>query len=148
MGKFIFENCGDICYGRTEDEELNKALSYGFSTRNGGVSEGALASLNLGVNRPDKHENLIENYRRFCGSIGVDYESVVLPKQVHSSEIVSVTASDRGKRLTKPSDLPDCDGLITTDTGVALGIFYADCTPVLLFDTRVKCLCLVHCGWS
>lgn len=147
LGNFIFKNCGEISYGYSDDERLNNGLCYGFSTRSGGVSSGPLDSLNLGVNRPDKRENLIENYRRFCEAVGIDYHDVVLPKQVHSSVITAVTAKDRGKRLIVPSDLPDCDGFITADVGVALGIFYADCTPVLLFDTRIKCLCLVHCGW-
>ena len=147
MNKFIFENSGGICVGKTNDNILNEMLYYGFSTRGGGVSEGDLASLNLGVNRPDKKENLIENYRRFCGEIGIDYKTLVLPKQIHSTKIVKVTSADCGKRLVCPSDLPDCDGLITKDDGVALGIFYADCTPVLLFDGKKRCLCLVHCGW-
>ncbi len=147
MSKFIFENSGGICVGKTNDNVLNEMLYYGFSTRGGGVSGGSLASLNLGVNRPDKKENLIENYSRFCGKIGIDYKTVVLPKQIHSSKITEVTAEDCGKRLIYPSDLPDCDGLITKDCGVALSIFYADCTPVLLFDGKKRCLCLVHCGW-
>lgn len=35
-----------------------------FSTRFGGVSEGALASLNLGTHRGDRPENVLENYAR------------------------------------------------------------------------------------
>lgn len=147
MGSFLFSEINGTVIGKTDDSALNSGLLYGFSTRLGGVSKGSLASLNLGVNRPDSKENLIENYRIFCDSIGVDYNNVVLPRQVHSDIIFPVTAKDRGTRLVKESNLPDCDGLITTDKETVLGIFYADCTPVLLFDTKVKCLCLVHCGW-
>ena len=125
MGSFLFSEINGTVIGKTDDSALNSGLLYGFSTRLGGVSTGSLASLNLGVNRPDSKQNLIENYRIFCDGIGVDYNNVVLPRQVHSDIIFSVT----------------------TDKETVLGIFYADCTPVLLFDTKVKCLCLVHCGW-
>ena len=36
---------------------------HAFSTRFGGVSEGGLASLNLGFNRGDVRERVMENYR-------------------------------------------------------------------------------------
>ncbi|MDP4119361.1 MAG: polyphenol oxidase family protein, partial [Bacillota bacterium] len=148
MGNFISVIKSGIELEVTDDKAINAGLKYAFSTRNGGVSVGSLSSLNLGVNRPDTRENLIENYKIFCNAIDIDYNSVVLPKQIHSDIILNVTKSDRGKRLTLVSDLPDCDGLITTDKEVALGIFYADCTPVLLYDESVHCLCLVHCGWK
>ncbi len=147
MGNFIYETTNGLKIGKSDDTVLSEELYYGFSTREGGVSEGSLYSLNLGVNRPDTPENLRENYRRFCEALKIDANNVILPRQVHSDIITPVGVADRGKGLIIKSDLPDCDGLITRDKSVALGIFYADCTPVLLYDCKVKCLCMVHCGW-
>ena len=60
MGSFLFSEINGTVIGKTDDSALNSGLLYGFSTRLGGVSKGSLASLNLGVNRPDSKENLIE----------------------------------------------------------------------------------------
>lgn len=38
---------------------------HGFSTRCGGVSEGVYDSLNLGINRGDKDENVVKNWQVF-----------------------------------------------------------------------------------
>lgn len=146
MNKFYLENIQSIIVGKTTDTAINNGLLYGFSTRPGGVSVGDLSSLNLGVNRPDTPENLQKNYDIFCNNIGINAENVVVARQVHGTNIMKITSAEtQGRILSAP--LPDCDGLITNDKNVALAIFFADCTPVLLFDDRKKVLCLVHCGW-
>ena len=45
---------------------------HAFSTRFGGVSEDGLASLNLGFNRGDVRERVIENYRLLGAALGLD----------------------------------------------------------------------------
>jgi len=147
MSKFVFEEINGTLVGKTDDEVLNSGLDYGFSTRLGGASEGSLSSLNLGVNRPDAIDNLKANYKIFCDGIGIDYNSVIVPKQVHSDDILPVSAKNRDIMLFSQSPKPCCDGLVTTDSTVSIGVFYADCTPVLLFDPIKKCLSTVHCGW-
>ncbi len=147
MNKFIFEDVNGVPFGTTDDKQLNSGLIYGFSTRIGGVSEGSLESLNLGVNRPDTAENLKKNYKIFCRAVGIEAEKVVVAHQVHSDIIMEVSENTKWGRLNFLEQSPDCDGLLATDKNVALAIFYADCTPVLLFDTEKKVLCLVHCGW-
>ena len=42
----------------------------GFTNRQGGVSGGAYESLNLGALTEDEPENVTENRRRACASIG------------------------------------------------------------------------------
>ena len=147
MSKFVFEEINGTLIGKTDDEVLNKGLNYGFSTRYGGVSEGSLTSLNLGVNRPDTIENLKVNYKVFCDALGVDAETVIVPKQIHSDEMFRVSRENEEIMLFSEQPKPCCDGLVTTDTSVSIGIFYADCTPVLLYDPVKKCVCTVHCGW-
>ena len=43
-----------------------------FSTREGGVSEGAYASLNLGIRTEDDPASVVENRRRLCEAVGAD----------------------------------------------------------------------------
>lgn len=128
--------------------ENNGLVRHGFSTRLGGVSEDAYFSLNLGLNTKDSRENVVENYRRFCEQIGTDYEKLVLTRQVHGTNIKTVTKEDAGKGLVRVSDLGEFDGLITDEPGLPIGVFYADCTPILMLDPKHKVIAAVHSGWK
>lgn len=66
-------------------EKMNN-IKHCFSTRVGGVSEGCCKSLNLAF-RQDSRENVIENYRRICSVIGVDYKNTFWTRQVHTDRI-------------------------------------------------------------
>ena len=119
---------------------------HGFSTRLGGVSEGHLASLNLGCHRGDRDENLRENYRRFCAAIGADVGSIVMTRQVHRTEVRAVTRADIKADVL--DEVPfEADGLTTDIPGIALFVFSADCIPVLLFDPVKKAIGACHAGW-
>ena len=64
-------------------------LAHAVTTREGGVSEGAFASLNLGRSTPDRLEAVLENRRRAARALG--FESFVGPRQVHGAAVVEVT---------------------------------------------------------
>lgn len=117
-----------------------------FSTRFGGVSEGALASLNLGVHRGDRPANVWENYRRLGAAVGFNAKNTVFTKQVHSDIVQRVGRQDCGRGLVFPVEEAR-DGLVTDEPGVALTIFSADCTPVLLFDPVARAIGAAHAGW-
>ncbi len=117
----------------------------GFSARSGGVSEGCLARLNLGFGRGDARENVLENWRRFGEAAGFAPDSLVLTNQVHGTLVRAVTRADCGQGLERPA--PECDGLMTDEPGVALAVFSADCTPILLADERTGAVAAVHSGW-
>lgn len=122
-------------------------LRHGFSTRLGGVSEGVFSSLNLGFRRGDLEENVRENYRRICGSIGIPMESLVFTDQVHGTELKRVTAADCGKGILRERDYAGVDGLLTNEALVALVVFGADCVPVFFVDTKVHAIAVAHAGW-
>ena len=117
-----------------------------FSTRLGGVSEGALASLNLGVHRGDRFENVVENYRILGIAVGFTPEEVVFTWQEHTDTILRVGKADCGTGLFRQQPVV-CDGLVTNEPGVALVCFAADCTPVLLYDPEMHAIAAVHAGW-
>ncbi len=122
------------------------AAPHGFTTRYGGVSTGALESLNLGTSRGDAPENVLENYRRLGLALGFDPHSAVLCKQIHSDLVYTVTEKDRGAGLYGPP-LEPCDALITHCPGIALTVFTADCTPIVLYDPVTGAVGAVHAGW-
>ena len=131
-------------------EYLTSSLLAGaahcFSTRFGGVSEGYLASLNLGTHRGDRPENVRENYAILGRAVGFLPERTVFTRQVHSDVIERVGAAQCGRGLQYEAT-EGCDGLITDEPGVALTVFSADCTPVLLYDPVRRAAGAVHAGW-
>ena len=123
-------------------------LCHGFSTRKGGVSQGHLASLNLrgAVPSDDQPELVLENYRRFCETIGADLKSVILSKQVHETTVRICTAADAGKGLFSDRDYT-ADALVTNVAGLPLTVFSADCGIILLHDPVNHAIGAVHAGW-
>ena len=67
----------------------------------------------------------------------------VLMHQVHGADVVPVasvgSAEDEGRA-------PSCDGLVTSEPGIALLARAADCVPVLLADPATGWIAAVHSG--
>ena len=124
----------------------NIAVPHGFTTRLGGVSQGHLASMNIGTSRGDARENVLENYRVLGEAIGFSPEDLVLSRQAHTDIVRQVGEAERGAGLFAPP-LTDCDALITNTPGLALVVFSADCTPILLHDPVTGAVGAVHAGW-
>ncbi len=123
-------------------------VTHGFSTRLAGVSEGYFASMNFQKHgsEPDSWENVLENYRRFCGALGTDVQNVVRSKQVHEDTVRHVTGADRGKGIFVPRDYT-ADALVTSEPGLNLMVFSADCIILLLHDPVTRSIGAVHAGW-
>ena len=124
----------------------NIPISHAFTTRLGGVSEGYLASLNLGAHRGDKPENVAENYRILGESLGFSPKKLVLANQIHTDIVRVVTEADCIGSLSH-RDHPECDALVTNTPGVALMVFTADCTPILFYDPVTGAVGATHAGW-
>ncbi len=124
---------------------------HGFSTRLGGVSVHAeTASLNLGRGFADGDATVRENLDRFAAAVGFDPDALVSLKQVHSVDVRTVTAADAGLGYIRPTD-ETCDGYVTCERGVALGVRTADCVPILAaaVDGRGEAYVVgaFHAGW-
>ncbi len=117
-----------------------------FTTRYGGVSEGHLASLNIGTHRGDKPEIVAKNYEILGNALHFDPKKLVLTKQTHTDVVRLVTEKDWGTGLNG-TEFDPCDGLITNTPGTALVAFTADCTPILLWDKVTGAVGAVHAGW-
>ena len=117
-----------------------------FTTRFGGVSEGYLDSLNIGIHRGDEWENVLKNYEILGSTLGFDLGKVVLSHQTHTDIVLRVGKPEWGRGLLGP-ELPECDGLVTNEPGTALFVFTADCTPILLHDPVTGAVGAAHAGW-
>jgi YfiH family protein len=76
----------------------------------------------------------------FLSSLKINPKTLVLANQIHSASVKIVSKKDGGKFLDA------CDGLITSQKGLALGIFTADCIPVLLSSKDGSLRGALHCG--
>ena len=110
-------------------------------TRQGGVSHGALASLNLGGAVGDNPASVVENHRRVYRTLGISRTQIVSPHQVHGCHVAQVGHAEGG------TIIPATDALITAEPGVALLLRFADCTPVLFYDPVHNAAALAHAGW-
>ena len=140
---FLTHDKNDLTY-LTSTLLENKAISHGFSTRLGGVSQGAFSSLNLRSACPDAPENVRENYRRICTALGTDPSGIVRSKQVHEDTVRHVIRGDAG--LDAPRNYT-ADALVTNEPGLSLMVFSADCIILLLHDPVTRSIGAVHAGW-
>ena len=116
-----------------------------FSTRIGGVSEGAFASLNLGVYTEDDPDRVRENRRRLCAEVGIEPETATMAWQYHSAEVVK--ADGRGI-VTPGLEFERCDGLWTDEPGRGLMLLTADCLPIAIARTSgAPAVAALHAGW-
>src|SRR5690606_20131343 len=102
-------------------------IRHGFFTRQGGVSEGIYAGLNVGIGSNDDGERVRENRTRVAGWFGLPLERLATVHQVHSPDVVVVDAAYAGER-------PQADAMVTASPGVVLGVLSADCGPILFSD--------------
>jgi len=103
---------------------LSKNIVHGFGTRMSG-------------NGRD-----VEDIRHYLTTHNVTYKTIVDPEQVHGDHIVHVT-SDNSKGIL---DIDECDGLITSEKGVALTVITADCAPILYLDLVKNIVGISHNG--
>jgi len=118
------------------------------TARQGGISAGEYASLNLSFSVGDDPGAVLENRRRVAAALGASPGDFVYARQVHGGRAQVVTAADRGRGAQGLSDaIEDADALVTTDPGTVLAIQVADCVPVVLLDPVARVLACVHAGW-
>jgi polyphenol oxidase len=114
---------------------------HGFFGRQGGVSQGELASLNTGIGSNDDPAAIAENRRRAAGAV-LPGAALVGVYQVHGRDCASVDTP------WGEADRPHADALVTDRPGVLLGILTADCVPVLFADREAGVVGAAHAGWK
>lgn len=113
-------------------------VSHAVTTRHGGVSQGAYASLNLGQGCGDDPAAVAANLERLRESLGL--ERLVWAQQVHGVGLISVDGQESGL-------IGQGDGLATDQPGLGLLIKQADCQAVVLAAPRRGVVANLHIGW-
>lgn len=112
---------------------------HGFPERDGGVSTGARASLNLGKRWGDPAENVEENRRLLAVHAGYEPSALQATRHVHGTAVWAV-----GEPLAADAEF---DGLVCDRPGPVLGAFAADCVPILFADPIARVIGAAHAGW-
>jgi YfiH family protein len=117
-----------------------------FTSRLGGVSNGAFESLNLGALTDDDPLNVVENRRLACEEVDANASTATMAWQHHSAEVRR--AEPRGI-VTPGTQFDRCDGLWTDEPGQAMMLLAADCLPIALgrANGSSPALGVLHAGW-
>lgn len=119
-----------------------------FTTKEGGVSKGDYATMNISFTRGDDKEAVLENYGRIASIFDVTLEDIVCSHQTHTTNVMRVTKADAGKGVVFDRDYEDVDGLITNEKDLVLCTMYADCVPLYFADVKNQAIGLSHSGWK
>lgn len=121
--------------------EVLAGLPHGFLGRRGGVSQGLVAGLNVGLGAGDDDAAVRTNRALAVEAVQAGARLVTV-YQVHSPDCVTVAdpwADDQR---------PHADALVTDRPGLLLGVVTADCAPVLLADRTAGVIGAAHAGWK
>ena len=119
---------------------LLAGAKHGFLGRRGGVSEGLLHGLNVGLGSEDDAAAVRENRARARDAV-MPGARLVTAYQVHSATALTVTEP------WPDNERPNADALVTDRPDLLLGVVTADCAPVLLHDARAGVIGAAHAGW-
>ena len=94
-------------------------------------------------------------HREIRDAIGVGDWPLFTAEQIHGNKIAvidevgSALRADRGRRgaaFLPSREFSGCDGMITDQRGIALGVYVADCCAVYIVDRKTPAIGLVHSG--
>ena len=106
-----------------------------ITTRTGGVSSGAFASMNLGEHVGDDAASCLENRARLRALLPAE---PLWLQQVHGKTVVEAASAVPGTAA---------DGAVARVPEAVIGVLTADCLPVLLCDRQATTIGVAHAGW-
>ena len=121
--------------------DFGEGVTAFSTTRRGGFSRGNYGEFNINSYCGDNIEAIRQNRALICGLLGIDDCRLLMPHQVHETEIVTVDET------TCQAELEGVDALMTNIPGICIGVSTADCIPVLLYDKVRHAVCAIHAGW-
>jgi YfiH family protein len=105
--------------------------------RQGGMSEGRYASLNLGDHVEDDAARVTDNRRLLKSAALLPTEPHWL-RQVHGAAVVD---------LDQPGASHPADAAVTRRVGQVCAILTADCLPIMLAARSGEAVAAIHAGW-
>ncbi len=116
-------------------------IRHAFFTRQGGVSTGIYAGLNVGRGSSDDPADVAENRRRAAAHFGLEAQALSTCYQIHSATALT---ADQGWG----DERPEGDAVVTARPDLVCGALAADCAPILLADPKSRIVASAHAGWK
>ena len=141
--------CGARRISMLTDDALANAtgVRIAFTGRDGGTSQGAYSSLNLGAHVQDNLESVMQNRALVMEALGAPDVAAIVPNQVHGTEIVTVGAADGASVVAAQQRAQaGADALVVAVPDVAAMLCFADCTPVIIVSPSGR-FAVAHAGW-
>lgn len=129
------------------DERRPCGVTFAFTERTGGVSEGPYASLNLD-DREDDAQLVAQNRAIAFGALGIDQllDRLVQPLQVHGERIVTIERGDEGELGRARAEAAEgADAVVCVAPDVPVMLLSADCALVVLVVEGG--FAVAHSGW-
>lgn len=99
--------------------------------------------IDVSYDKAEVLERLDAAHREILNTVGIGDWPLFTAKQVHGNNIAVIDSCSRGP---VGREFPACDGIITNQRGVALGVYVADCCAVYIVDPKTPAIGLVHSG--
>lgn len=131
------------------DDALREACGVRifFTTREGGVSEGAYGALNLGSHVEDDPVRVRENRRLLLEALGAGALPLVVPNQVHGDRLAVVDGAGPEALARVGEEVrAGVDGVLVEVPDAAALLCFADCVPVVIVAPTGR-FAVVHAGW-
>ena len=100
-----------------------------------------IPGIDVSNDKPEVLKRLDSAHRAIRKAIGVGDWPLITAQQVHGNKIAVVDTPFKTDK-----EFPACDGIITNQRGVALGVYVADCCAVYIVDPKTAAIGLVHSG--
>lgn len=130
------------------DRRTNDFVTTFFTDKEGGVSEGAYASFNLGYYSGDNRISVDSNRSLLCDLLNIENTHLVIPNEVHGNKVMVVDEAALHVQGDRREAYFQCDALVTHLPHVCLGVTVADCVPVLFYDRKRRVVAAAHAGWK
>ena len=102
----------------------------------------------MSLKSSDNPKAVINNRKALMKELHHNLDFCCFAHQSHSDHIHKVTKEDIGAGCYSDKDaIQDCDALYTRELGVLLGVFSADCVPILIWDPEQHIIAAIHAGW-
>ena len=103
----------------------------------------------MALHTTEQVDAIIANRNNLMNELNFELNNCVFANQTHSSSIHKVTKQDIGAgAFNIENAIDNCDALYTKEKNILLGVFSADCVPILIYDREQHIIAAIHAGWK
>jgi len=130
-------------------------VPHAVSTRQGGLSDGPYASLNVGYGTDDAEERVTGNRLLLLQSLGIAPEAVIAGRLSHGNAVTVFRRGQESPEVERPVRAGSThrdraflsDAAVSDVPGLYVFLTFADCVPLLFHDPVREVVGAAHAGW-